>query len=462
MRKKFAFMMFFIMLSTIVLSVSCAQAETEIFDMDLTSEYSIDLTGLTFTWGSNWATASWNPTPGFSADGDRMLQRYNDLEKEYGCEFDVIQWEDSSGQIYQRVVAGIPTPDWIDTHSNGGGIQLFNSNIIVALEDIPTIDLSSDKYGTEAFRRYGVYEGKSYGFTPYLWDYGPEFAGICAFNTEMISSFGCVSPYELKEKGEWNWENFRQLLLDIQVAEAGVNDNFSPLMIREIWETVKGLWFSNDLQIVETTSNNTTLGVNNSHGYYAVEYLKGLFDDELCSIGEARNFSLDEYCAIQFNQANLVSSYMNRTTSSGYATEADFAYGVMPYPYGPNGNPDSHSGYVYNGRRLNYVIAFSGNEIEDIGTVLEYVYAPLDNSVGWKEYLAENVFWDKRDSVNYNYMIDNIYYDYSTELNDVSGNFSNAITKAVRGKATVSEAFNSVLSQINQEINENIVPFLGD
>ncbi|MBO5299631.1 MAG: hypothetical protein J6B51_06080, partial [Clostridia bacterium] len=113
----------FLMISSLLFAVSCGSQE-ETFDLDYHSEYVPDLNGLTFTWGSAWASQMY-PTEGFSNDGDKMRAHYRKVEEELGCKINIVQWEQSSNRILSEVAAGRYSVDLLDNETKNGPVQLY-------------------------------------------------------------------------------------------------------------------------------------------------------------------------------------------------------------------------------------------------------------------------------------------------------------------------------------------------
>ena len=65
MKRIISLILSIVILSTLVLSVSCAEEE-EVFDMDFSVDLDVTLEGLTFIWGTAWLTQFY-PNEGFSS-----------------------------------------------------------------------------------------------------------------------------------------------------------------------------------------------------------------------------------------------------------------------------------------------------------------------------------------------------------------------------------------------------------
>ena len=239
----------FILLISLVLTVSCSSQDEEVFDLEYNTDYEIDLTGHTFTWGSVWHQQLL-PSLGFSTTGDMVHKRISDLKKKYGCDLNIIYWEEGTGRILTELAAGYDTIDILDGRTSHCGYALYKVDLLYALEDIPNIDLSGDKYGNQRLLQYGIFDGKNYGFFPLYWDFCPEFHGMIHFNSEMLSSLGIDLPHELRENGLWTWDNYEEYLISIQAAaeNAGYDSNFVPHICGDSYAAdAIGFMFANGL-----------------------------------------------------------------------------------------------------------------------------------------------------------------------------------------------------------------------
>ena len=78
----------------------------------------------------------------------------------------------------QEVAAGYNTIDFLDSHAANGGTQLYKANLLYALDEIPNIDMSDNKYGSARFLQYGIFDGRNYGFYQFAWEFPPEYQGV--------------------------------------------------------------------------------------------------------------------------------------------------------------------------------------------------------------------------------------------------------------------------------------------
>lgn len=454
MKKILSTVISFILVFFLVFSVSCSQAE-EIFDEDFTTEYGVDLGGITFRWGTAWPQQL-IPNEGFSIMGDKMRARYREVESELNCKIEIVTWADGVGSLPAEVASGFQTLDLLDGHVYAAGLPLYRAGILLPVESVPNMNGYDEKFGPLRFRQYGIFDGVLYGIYQYAWDFPPEFACAMSFNKDMLTIFGVTSPYELQENGTWDWEHFKSLLYSIQDAavDAGYESTFAPAVSLDLAKDALGFMFVNGCQVIEKSANGDYyFGLDNASGIEALEFLQGIYNEKLYRGGNADMF-IRENAAIMMGESYYSTHY---TESNGYLPGSDIIYGFMNYPHGPHGDETCVSSFVHRVRRMNWIIGFSGNSIDDIGTVINRLFDPIDDNGGWKGSLERNIFFDSRDFENYKFMVENINYRHDADLGDsASSLMDDAFTKAISGSKAPAEAFNSIRTAVNEAIAQNV------
>ena len=459
MKKNLSLVLSFIFILTVIFTSSCGMQEEEVFDLEYNADYSVDLTGQTFKWGSSWHEQLVLSSD-FSIGGDMTHKRLSDLTEKYGCTFEVVSWEDGGGRILSEVAAGYNTIDFLDSHASNGGIQLYRANLLYALDEIPNIDMSDNKFGSPRFLQYGIFDGRNYGFYQYAWEFPPEYHGVIHFNSEMLSSLGISLPHELRENGMWDWANFKEYLLSIEsaAANAGYDDDFVPFICGTSYSADSiACMFANGLQMIDGTDGNYSFGFDNSNGLAAVEFLADLYKEGLYEQKGHAEFVKNGMSALMSHESYFSTHYNQKSSSNDYLPAQDYAYGMIRFPYGPNGDENSVSSYVHHGRRLNWVLNTSGHAVEDIGLVMEFVFATLDGSDGWSGLLKDQILYSIEDHDQYAYMLEHINFNYGNMfLEKGYDTWCSNLNSAVAGKKSVSEAFSSTRTAIQEAIKENV------
>ncbi len=457
MRKIVAFISLLLIVSFTITSVSCTQ-QTEVFDVEFDTELPVDLSDVTFRWGTGWL-AQFYPSEGFSNAGDKMRAHYRKIEEELGCKIEFLAWEDGGRRVMEQVAAGMKTLDVIDSHATNAGIELYRAGLLAPVEDIPNINGYDDKFGPLRFRQYGIFDGKLYGLYQYNWDFPPEFACAMMFNTDMLNSFGLVLPYEYQETGRWVWKEYEDLLF--RVADAaknyGYDAHFAPHVANMPERDAIGFMLVNGCQVIEKDSNgNYIFGLDNQSGIDALTYLQRLYNEKLYVTGDVNVFIKDRNAAFLTTES-YYATHFTENNESAYLPGNDFTYGFINYPQGPNGDENCVSAYVHKVRRLNWVIKYSGNELSDIGIFLDRMFDPIDDEGGWRTSLERYLFHDERDFKNYSFMLEHINYRHDLDLGEnASSKMDDAFSLAITRGRSPAEAFNSIRSVVEAAIAKDV------
>lgn len=454
MKKKFALILAVL---CFIFIVACASGDepTEFTGIDFDENCDVDLNGVEFRWGTSWvAQFKTSGAQGVSAAEDKMLLRYSMMKNQYGIDMDVIAWEDGTGNAITRIAASLPTPDLLDGHCDTSGYPMYALGNLYALEDISTIDPSDMKWGGKHFLQYGRFGDKQYGFYQWMWEYMPEFAGTMVFNTELVKRYGGVSPYELQNSGNWNWEGFENWLASMY---GGCNaDGISLFVTNTNTFDTQSFILSNGVDpIAENSPGSYYLAWDCPAAYAALEYLKNLRDlgyyssngggkDIICA-EKAIICAAESYEGTHFNEA------------STYICNVLEDYGYMPFPYGPEGNPGTVSAFVHQHRRLNWILMSSPNDEDTIGEVMNILFDGLDENMtepGWKYFAYHTIFLHDQDADNYCYMLDNIKFNFSIQMGSAYGSLTSALLNAVNGRQSPAEVFQECSEKVITAIQE--------
>lgn len=446
---------FFMFICFIFMIVSCGTAGDDSVNIDNSTEINYkDMEGAEFLFNTGW-TNEYFPDEGYSDSGDKMRARYENTGELFNCEFNVVKFDEAtaSSLIIKAVAAGMDIPDLIDVHA-ANAYPAYKADLLFPLNEIGTIDLSDTKWGPEKFRSYGIWNGNAYGFFSYDWEFVPQFEGCLLFNNELIKLLGMQNPYEMQDRGDWNWKNFKdELILGTQTVDEVA---ITGLQMGSLGRVAKSAIFSNGVQIVTERDGKYVFGYDSPEAYAALDYLKDLLNLKVARVsGTTEDFSVAKK-SVYFG----CESWIGTVHADGWPNLPSVQledYGFMNFPYGPNGNKDTVSSYVHVGRRLNFVVGVSENDVEDIGMVLDYVFSPLDDSEheAWKKMSKKSVFHHTEGYENFVHMTENANYDYSAEMFDVRTKVESALEKACKG-STPSEAIDSIKELVQVEIDKSM------
>lgn len=455
-----------ILIATVIIALlfvaGCnASVEEESFDSvfgDDMIETKTDLGGAHFIIRTPWMD-EYHPAYGDSVYGDNILKRYDDAQTELNITLEVLKSEDEASWLLKQIAAGYGIPDCMDAHGTNG-YNWYEANLLIPLTDISTMDYTdSSKYGPFRFIQYGVYDdGLPYGIFAWSWEYMPQFEGVILFNNILQRSGGIHNPYELQENGIWNWEEYKKVLESCVGVFPDTENTVLPMVEEDREAVTKSAMFSNGLSLVVKSGGGYSSDIFSTQGYDALDYLASLRNEKLMYAGGTQEFCYDERAVFFYGESWKGTLFTDANPESAPNNLEEF--GMMPFPYGPEGTPETVSGYVKYGRRLFWTCAFSENDTDDIGIFYEFLFKPFRDDykydVGWKDIAKTTVFHHQQGLDNYIYMVDHIRYDYSAQLQHVYPKFASAAERAINGKATAASALGEIETLLQSEISDKI------
>jgi len=438
--------------------VSCTETKTEeVFDesfIDESAEIVTDLQGRTVRFVSGWL-ADWVSEVGFSVRGDNQLDRYKKIENEFNCTIDFSEVTSGSAASYvmTHVASQVDIPDFID-FTTENIYSLYEADMLLALDDVEGIDLTDEKWGNWQFIRYGRFDGKQYGFYTYDWQFPPEINGVCTFDSYVVGSLGLDNPHEMLENGKWTWNEFEKLLdkATVQDGEKTVHG----LSFVESDSLMKAAIFSNGGEIVSENSNGTkTSALKSQNVIEAVEWVADLYGkgytatytNEMFNNHEAAFFVGESWYFVS------VSEYHQGITTPVYGHTG---YGFVPFPTGPKGEYGVGGQFVFEGRRLNWIVDATTMDNADIGSFLNAFTEPMEgtNKKAWVDFNETNVFFYRgTDSDIFVNMVESVFYDWSAELGDADDTLSGELAKVLLGKESAASAIDAIDIVVTDALN---------
>lgn len=444
-----------------VLVCSCGGSPVELLSfIDDNAETVVDCEGKTFNFAvPNTSEWYWDS----EMEGvptlvmDKLMARYKEAKEKFNMEF-VVEQIDHSNMV-NLFASGDGIPELIYA-SSCYAYDVYKMGVLAALDDIDTIDLNDSKWGDHDYIQFGKYDGKQFGFIPWNWQFVPQYCGAVIFNGEMINEYGGTNPYEMQENGLWTWDNWENELRKY----AGVDNNDT-----QIWGALLATRFAARAAILSNGGNIVELNDDGSYEYKldapesiaALEYLARLTaenlvnDDDLVKDGDMTPFTEDNRAPYFVGE-----SWYGAILGEGLASSTLTYYGYMPFPTGPNGDPEKDVGsYMYMNGLLLYVTSMADIEVEPIGSVLNYIFEPLEDTSAeaWKEYLDMTIFSEtdhEKCLENYVFAIDNMQYDYSSPLEDgLYSNIDTTLESIVAGSKSATEAAASLENVIMAAYN---------
>ena len=159
-----------------------------------------------------------------TARKDLFIERMAEIEKTYNC--DIIFDGDTDSNYPTYYIAGTPKADIYQSrfkHAYG----MYQSNYFIPLNEIPNVDISDGKYGTESFIEAFTWNGDLIGFWPMHWGYiHMGFSDAMFYNPDIFTEINHANPNELYEQGVWDWEALQSISDACQEISTGDNPKY--------------------------------------------------------------------------------------------------------------------------------------------------------------------------------------------------------------------------------------------
>jgi hypothetical protein len=144
--------------------------------------------------------------------GEKLYNRYRDLEKKYNIKITVNK---DDGSLAASVASGLHYADLMDTWLNTLNANI-KAGLVMPVNGITGFeDLYSGKWGSKNTVDAVTRGDKTYGFRAgYHGIPFPTFSGIIYANAVVMKQFD-IQPFEMVEQREWTWSNFTDACVKI-------------------------------------------------------------------------------------------------------------------------------------------------------------------------------------------------------------------------------------------------------
>lgn len=438
-----------ILLAALCLSVLLAGCSKKPeFNFEEEDDGDVNFYGATFTLMSSWAQ-EFKDKKGFSATIDRQLERYDEIEKNTNCHINVVNEGNPSGLMLSGGISGRGVTDLLDTYGIAG-YDLYKADLLYAIEEIPNIDPEAEKWGPESFRLTGRFNGVDYGFINYYWENVPQFNGSLFFNCKVADELGLVDPHEFVEADEWTWANFTEQLA---LATRKIDEiEYFGLHVEMPTSLCQAAIFSNGGSLVTQLDNGFyKANLTSAENIEALEFVAGLGQKGYLGGDFASNTAA--YSCGESHHGTL-----NDSTSSDHYSVMIEKYGLMNFPYGPSGNPDCVSGFLYENRRLFFFSAVTDNPVDEIGLFTDMLFEPLPGSPedGWRSIAGEQFFHYDQDFETFVYCVEHCNYDYSIQTYALKADIARAYTAIIEGDDGVSVILSAIENEFSDVIDKEL------
>lgn len=449
-------------------------ASAPLFIDDGTAD-ALDYGGYNFIFAGHYREGAMevNPETGDSDQGDKLLARYNDIEKAYNITISFVETgNDIVEKITPSIAIGKKFADMVDTQYDYLS-TLYKGGMLTPVNSIiDETTLLSGKYGSQnqiesvtMHKKDG--DDEIWAFYPAYWGIPyPKFSNLCYFNNDLVSRNNLDNPFELKETGKWNWTNFEQLCLQVENNGSDPNDEsddtYGVAEDGRFNYIMKGALLSNGVQAVYYDDNlgKYVCGLDTPQTLEAMNWVRNLCVEGALRVktGSGANETIG-LLVEDFSRGKslfmIEYSYHGITDSSSLAYTSDVSYSFISFPTGPSSTDSEGKGAISFLDRMFGFPYYSENE-DQLKSIIPALLEPLGDQkdYDWRENTAKYIFYNDNSRDNFFEMFDNAIYDYSKVLETFFE--YNYLVQITDGTKTPQELLSSYLKVAESEIDRNL------
>ncbi len=378
---------------------------------------------------------------------EMFIARMAEIEKEYNCDIEFNGDTDSNYPTYY--ISGIDRADIFQCrmkHAYG----MYQQNYFIPITDIPYVDISDGKYGTEAFVESFTWNGDLIGSWPVHWGYiFTGFSDGMFYNPVIFTEIGQPTPNERYEQGDWTWDSLREISDACQSIATGdnpkyltaLNSYFPRMLIR-----------SNGGEFVRLGDDGKyRYGLNSPEVIEAMQFANDLLNEGAINpSGNDHTVVTDDFGKGKYAIMCEYGGYYDT-----YIMNMETGVGVCYPPMGPKSTEFVTTGLMSIENSMWYVTREKSEDLDSLGQFMEIFYAPLDGSTeDWKyEYVNMNFLDETSGEVFLSKMInsdfDNVIFAYD------NGTLFDIIEQGTK-QGTIAESLQKYQQAVNTKLDETI------
>ena len=403
MKRRFALLLFVLML--VAICSSCAAEIPEImpeYSPSLSDE-AIDLAGKTYIMAMEASYEGRGRNLGYIPDtdfGDMAAERVKNVETAYNCKIEFVYENSMQERSYRSAVGGVYLYDFVQSPSFGL-LSYMRANAFEDLSGLTNIDVfDQSKWGNRYSLVSTMYNGGIFAVQAAalpLRVVDSEFF-ILYINEDHIAENLSTDPRDYYENAEWNWDTFERCL------EAFAYTNSANQYIYSFFSGfgpfARDLGLSNGTEVVSRNSDGEM-----EIGYFsdaaleaynkAFEWFNGALADNVLDYWQTDRFIAGD-SVMYYGNTNQVLG--GNTNTISYNVEN---YGVVPLPTGPNAKNIYDNKMTYSSASLSIAIPITAQDSEISALLIDKIYEPFEGfetKESILDYLVRNYFHDERDA----------------------------------------------------------------
>lgn len=272
-----------------------------------------------------------------SPQSDALLTRIKDIENKYDLVIErTNKGSDDTIEHYIRAIGSNATDVELLFRDNGKSTWFWaEAGVCIPFTEFPDIiDLSdTDKYGTPGVLEAAMIDGKPITVQPGYWPGYQSFECFyMVYNQDMAGALGLTDLHEYYENETWTWDTMLKYFDD---AVIGITNEDQILFTAHSGYILNTMLYSNGFDYVDIVDGEPVFNLFADSCLNALEFFKELdsrYGDRV-DIGTTR-WNIDKFV----DERTLTAMAIAQDVVTGQiAYDIDFAYGLMPFPCGPDG-----------------------------------------------------------------------------------------------------------------------------
>lgn len=384
-----------------------------------------------------------------SVAAEKLYARYKQIENDCNCVISISESEGRPEEFMPSYYAGIPYANLMNLRIKGI-YNLYSANLLRGYNEIPGVDLSDGKYGSEKLITALTWKDKTVGVFPAYWGVmTPNFSDGLYYNPGLCAQLSLATPNELYEQGKWDWDALR-VMAETAAAASTENDPLYLSVLNNYFARMMVL--SNDGRYITRDDNGQlTFKLADQNVIDALNYTNDLYKN-----GYLVKYTGDVGSALgMFVNGNLlmVAEYSVQGISADggeIGTKMEDEYCWTYAPRGPDGT-DMTMGVISTENQ--YIVAtIEEVDSEDaFGQFISLLFDPLfDTPDGWVESYLNMNFYDDASREVFMTKYENCIFDYVIFAYDGDALFDTLKSASEKGNAV--QALSSIKDRVNKTL----------
>ncbi len=375
---------------------------------------------------------------------ENLFARIEEVEKQYNCKITILNspYPDME-TIKTYIVAGKKVADLLEL-TPYQMVAAKELGYIVPWDNQTVIDVNDPRW-CDSYTKLGYYDGAQYG----LQFYRPEEVRYCVvFNKTLLKANG-IDPnsiYDMVNKGTWTFDKFKEICVKVtkDTNNDGKADQYGFCGIPNYisW----GLIGANGGELLKKSGGKMVGNFTDNKVVTALNFYNDLVNTQKVMYTNNAETTANPWDTV--NAIDSITHFLKGNTAfllheswvlnQQVKPRANFDYGMVPYPKGPNA-----TGYVSEASNARLMCLTKTNkDAEKSAIIFNALARPVDDQLDWTADVQADYF-QKNDTQSikmYDLCLRNVTYDPARAVNEVANELNAVFAGTVFGRTTTPAA----------------------